>query len=391
MPATMLKTIHVDQLQPGMFIQRLHGSWIRHPFWRSSFLATAEDVERLRASAVESLEIDVDMGSDLLPEVVDAELPATPAVAHNPMPQEAAAATRMAANEAPALSDLGSELGRARRICQEGRDAVEAMFREVRMGRMVDPAAVMPLADEISASVSRHPGALISIARLKTADDYTYMHSVAVSALMVALARQLGLAEDECREAAMGGLLHDMGKARMPLDILNKPGRLDDAEMEVMRSHAHAGVELLRPADLSPLAVSVVRDHHERIDGSGYPEGLIGVQVQEFPRIAAVADVYDAVTSERIYKPAEAPHVGVRVIREGSGHQFCPTIVRHFRAVVMPYPVGHEVKLPDGRTGVVSAVDIEAPDVPTVRVMGAAGVEEFACDMTAGTEHAIAV
>ena len=149
-----------------------------------------------------------------------------------------------------------------------------------------------------------------------------------------------------------------------------------------MRTHAHAGVELLRPADLSPIAISVVRDHHERIDGSGYPEGLHGAQVQEFPRIAAVADVYDAVTSERVYKPAAPPHVGVHVIREGTGSQFCPSIVRHFRAVVMPYPVGHEIKLPDGRAAVVASVDIESPDVPTVRVTGA-GVEEFAVDMTA--------
>ena len=118
-----------------------------------------------------------------------------------------------------------------------------------------------------------------------------------------------------------------------------------------MKTHAVAGVELLRPADLSPLALSVVRDHHERIDGSGYPDGLIGHQVQEFPRIAAVADVYDAVTSERVYKPAAPPHVGVKVIRSGTGTGFCPNVVRAFRAVVMPYPVGHEIKLPDGRVG----------------------------------------
>ena len=131
------------------------------------------------------------------------------------------------------------------------------------------------------------------------------------------------------------------------------------------------------PSDLSPLAVSVVRDHHERIDGSGYPFALEGPKVQEFPRIAAVADVYDAVTSERVYKPAAPPHVGVAVVRNGSGGQFCPNVVRHFRAVVMPYPVGHEILLPDGRTGVVASVDIDDPDRPTVRVMGAGGVEEL--------------
>jgi HD-GYP domain-containing protein (c-di-GMP phosphodiesterase class II) len=189
--------------------------------------------------------------------------------------------------------------------------------------------------------------------------------------------------EERLRKLGLGLLVHDVGKLAVPPEILNKPGRLTDEEMAIMQTHAHAGVELLRPADLSPISISVVRDHHERLDGSGYPEGLLGAQVQEFPRIAAVADVYDAVTSERVYKPAAPPHVGVRVIREGTGSQFCPAIVRHFRAVVMPYPVGHEITLPDGRTGVVAAVDIEAPETPTVRVAGASGVEEFAVDMTA--------
>ena len=155
-----------------------------------------------------------------------------------------------------------------------------------------------------------------------------------------------------------------------------------------MKGHPEAGVELLRPADMSPLSLSAVRDHHERIDGSGYPQGLFGAQVQEFPRIAAVADVYDAVTSERVYKPAAAPNVGVNVIVSGAGTQFCPSVVRAFRAVVMPYPVGHEIVLPDGRPAVVAAVDPQNPECPTVRVMGADGaVAELTVDMAAGAEQ----
>jgi HD-GYP domain-containing protein (c-di-GMP phosphodiesterase class II) len=126
------------------------------------------------------------------------------------------------------------------------------------------------------------------------------------------------------------------------------------------------------------------------MDGSGYPAGLEGPQIQEFPRIAAVADVYDAVTSERVYKAAAPPHIGVRVIRDGAGDQFCPNVVRHFRAVVMPYPIGHEIELPDGRLGVVAAVDPEAPDRPTVRVRGALGIEELTVDMTAPAAEGVA-
>jgi HD-GYP domain-containing protein (c-di-GMP phosphodiesterase class II) len=243
------------------------------------------------------------------------------------------------------------------------------------------------------------PDAALALDDLGAFDDYTHRHSVQVTVLGLLIARRAWSTdgwtdyrgrrrydriEDRMRKLGLGLLVHDVGKLAVPPEILNKPGRLTDEEMAVMKMHPVAGVELLRASDLSPLSLSVVRDHHERIDGSGYPEGVLGAQVQDFPRIAAVADVYDAVTSERVYKPAAPPHIGVRVIREGSGAQFCPNVVRNFRAVVMPYPVGHEIGLPDGRVGVVSAVELENPDVPTVRVRGASGaVEEFAVDMAA--------
>ena len=286
--------------------------------------------------------------------------------------------------------------------------ALTAAGVALRSGSGMPSAIVESLNDVAGAMVDDLldcPDAALALDDLSAFDDYTHRHSVQVTVLGMLIARRVWSTEgwvdfrgrrrhdrleERMRKLGLGLLVHDVGKLAVPPEILNKPGRLSNEEMAVMKTHAHAGVELLRPADLSPIAISVVRDHHERIDGSGYPEGLHGAQVQEFPRIAAVADVYDAVTSERVYKPAAPAYVGVRVIREGSGAQFCPSIVRHFGAVVMPYPVGHEIKLPDGRLAVVSFVDIEAPDVPTVRVMGAVGVEEFAVDMTAGAERVVA-
>jgi HD-GYP domain-containing protein (c-di-GMP phosphodiesterase class II) len=185
------------------------------------------------------------------------------------------------------------------------------------------------------------------------------------------------------RKLGIGLLVHDVGKLAVPPEVLNKPARLTDDELRVMRIHPEAGVELLRAADLSPLTISVIRDHHERPDGTGYPHGLKGTAIHEFARFAAVADVYDAVTSKRVYSGAVQPHVGVGIIRQGAGTQFCTDVVRHFRAVVMPYPVGHEVVLPDGRRGVVSAVDPLDPDRPTVRVPQGRAIEEAKVDMTA--------
>lgn len=279
--------------------------------------------------------------------------------------------------------------------------ALSAAKSALRAGTGMPPAVVESLCDVAESMVHdllECPEAALALDDLCAFDDYTHRHSVQVTLIGLLIARRgwqtdgwldfrgrrrTDGIEHRLRKLGLGLLVHDVGKLAVPPEILNKPGRLTDPEMEVMKTHTVAGVELLRPADLSPLSLSIVRDHHERLDGSGYPAGLLGEQIQEFPRIAAVADVYDAVTSERVYKPAAPPHVGVRVIREGSGSQFCPTVVRHFRAVVMPYPVGHEVTLPDGRTGVVSAVSIHDPDCPTVRVKGATGVEELVVDMTA--------
>src|SRR3954468_13740754 len=279
--------------------------------------------------------------------------------------------------------------------------ALAAAGTALRTGSGMSHEVVESLTDVAAAMVEDLldcPEAALALEDLNAFDDYTHRHSVQVTVLGLLIARRAWQTDgwtdyrgqrrydridDRMRKLGLGLLVHDVGKLAVPPEILNKPGRLTDDEMTVMKTHPAAGVELLRPADLSPLALSVVRDHHERIDGSGYPQGIFGEQIQDFPRIAAVADVYDAVTSERVYKPAAPPHVGVRVIREGAGTQFCPNAVRNFRAVVMPSPVGHEITLPDGRTGVVAAVDPAAPDVPTVRVHGDAGVEEFTVDMTA--------
>jgi HD-GYP domain-containing protein (c-di-GMP phosphodiesterase class II) len=334
------------------------------PLLRAGVKLSARYADLLPRSGVGSVWIEDELGADI--DIAEPLTPETRAKVH-----KATAGALSAANTA-----LRSGSGMPRAVVESLGDVAESMVNDL----LDCPEAALALED------------------LNAFDDYTHRHSVQVTLLGLLIARRVWQTdgwidyrgrrrvdrlEDRLRKLGLGLLVHDVGKLAVPPEILNKPGRLTDPEMEVMKTHTVAGVELLRPADLSPLSLSVVRDHHERLDGSGYPEGLFGAQVQEFPRIAAVADVYDAVTSERVYKPAAPPHVGVRVIREGSGTQFCPTVVRHFRAVVMPYPVGHEVVLPDGRTGVVAHVPVEDPDSPTVRVMGAAGVEELVVDMTA--------
>jgi HD-GYP domain-containing protein (c-di-GMP phosphodiesterase class II) len=171
----------------------------------------------------------------------------------------------------------------------------------------------------------------------------------------------------------MGLLIHDIGKISIPEAILNKPGPLTTQEWELIKTHPAAGVSMISDDRISPLTRCVVRDHHERWDGLGYPTGRQGDEIHPFARIAAVADVYDAITADRPYRAAAPPYVGVRLVREGAGTQFDERVVEHFLRVAMPYPVGYTISLPDGTPGAVVGVDPEEPEYPVVRYRDRSG------------------
>lgn len=259
------------------------------------------------------------------------------------------------------------ELSRAKQVHQYTLQTAREALINARLGKLIPVKNVETTAEQIVESVLRNADALVSLAQIKGYDEYTYVHSVNVGILVTSLAYSMGYKKDELIQAGIGGLLHDIGKMGIPESILNKKGKYTFGEFSVMKRHPEIGINMLKGyKSISDLSRTVVIQHHERYNGSGYPRQLTGDMIAEVGLIAAVADVYDAMTTDRIYRAAWTPHKALAMIFQGCDMDYSRRIVELFTKHLGIYPVGSFVKLSSGEMGIVVRVEkgeILAPDV----------------------------
>lgn len=346
----MLKKVDSSQLRVGMYVQDLDCSWIEHPFVRSRFVLTSEDeIRKIVGANIRNVVIDCNKGIDVedAPTVAEAR-------AQTESELQALMSKRTAAPASPPRTTMADELQRAANIRRQAAGLVREVMQDARLGKAIELDRVSPMVEHITASILRNPGALLGLLRIKSKDDYTFLHSVSVCTLLVAFCRSRNMNEETTYQAGLGGLLHDTGKALVPDHILNKPGRLSDDEFNIIRKHPQDGYEILqRTPAIGPIPLDITLHHHERRDGSGYPDRQGGDDISELAQMAAIVDVYDAITADRCYHKGLPAAEALRKIYEWSKFHFNPVYAQEFVRCVGIYPVGTLVLLESGRLAVV--------------------------------------
>jgi putative nucleotidyltransferase with HDIG domain len=342
----MIKKIKTEQLKPGMFVHDFNCGWLNHPFLRNRVLLKSDaEIEKVIEHQIKDVYIDTDHGLDaddaptkqFVSEVIQEEL--------NKLKP---------ANTARMSIPVTEEIENAKNLLHKSKRETQILMDTVRLGMKLDLPQVEVVVDRMTESVLRNKHALVSLSRIKNKDEYTYLHSLSVAALCISFANHLGMDGKQTKALGVGGLLHDIGKVNVPVELLNKQGALTEAEFEVMKTHVSHGARILaETSGIDEFSICVCRHHHERLDGTGYPSGLKAGEISEFGQIGAIVDIYDALSSERCYKFALPPTEALKKLFEWSGSYLNRGLVEQFVLHMGIYPIGTVVRLRSGFIGVV--------------------------------------
>lgn len=367
------KQLSVDQLALGMYVAELDRPWLGSPFLFQGFpITTGKELEKLR-NYCEFVYIDLEQSqnTNLRPEL-------------KPLSKEQQ--SRFETEKVNISHELDESdeqeikyhnkikfsqaLPQAAKIYGHTRKYVNKMFDDIRLGKSINTKAARELTDRMVENIINNDNAMVLLTQLKHRDEYTTLHSINVCIIAILFGRHMGLSEKQMRTLGLGALLHDIGKMHVPLKILNKPGKLTNFERKIMNSHPQMGYDLLAEAKEFPAAaLDVILYHHERMDGSGYPKGLMEEGITPYVQIVALVDVYDAITSDRAYHNRMSPHEALNKMYEWASKMFSRELLEKFISCLGIYPIGSIVELEDGDVGVVITVNHHRKLLPTLNLI----------------------
>jgi len=366
----VIRKIPVHDLLPGMYVVDLHRRWLDHSIWRRRFpIRDQAHIKTLIDEGIKEVSIDTERGLDLPP--------VSPIARINVVEKKIETLVEAVRARQPKVS-LGEERRRAAGLISEASGMVTDLVLAAQAGRHVDAARLEPVVGKMIESVIRNPDALAPLARLKRLDAYATEHAVATSALIIAFGQQQGMAQPELEKLALGTMLKDIGHSAIDEKLMTRPGSLSKSEFSVVQSHVEEGLAVLEATTrLSETSVAVVLEHHERYNGCGYPYRMAGDEISLAGRMAAIVDTYDAMTSDRPYRPAISPSLALRQLFDKGGSDFDPDLVSAFVRTVGIYPVGTLVKLESGHLGVVERIHQDNLLAPVVRVIFHGGRRQY--------------
>lgn len=333
------KRMDVSELTAGMYIVELDRPWTESPFLFQGFLLENDD----------DLSIIQTLCKWVIIDVVEEEW--TEIDEHGK--SSAHKRTRYVEKQ-----EMAQQLSAANRTYQATKLQIKRLLASAQLGQAFNLKDAQSAVKECVDRVVNNPNAILWLTRLKHQDEYTAEHSVNVCLLSIALGKQMDLAPYELENLGICGLMHDIGKMKVPAEILNKPGRLTPEEFDEMARHTlYAKQLLMGRSDIYPGAVDVAFSHHERLDGKGYPRGIDSTKLSLFTRIVTVADAYDAMTSDRCYKPGMSSLDAMRILNNNRGTQFDAELVRVFISMIGLYPPGYLLEMSNGEVGIILSAD----------------------------------
>ncbi|RJQ48611.1 MAG: HD-GYP domain-containing protein [Nitrospiraceae bacterium] len=360
----MIKKIQVSQIKNGMYIHDFNCGWLNHPFLTNSMLVDSDEIiKKVVDYGIRELYIDTNKGYDVADAPTEVEV-------KQQIEAEITKVVEQEKRHVYAPVPIHEEIAKAKEIRQEAKKTVQNIMDDIKFGKQIETEKVGRVVDDMIESIFRNQDALISLGRIKEKDEYTYMHSVSVCVLMLSFGKHLGFDLQILREIGAGAMLHDIGKMIVPQAVLNKEEGLTEEELKLMKKHVEYSRTLLEQTQgMTENAIVIASQHHERVDGTGYPLGLKGDDISYYSKAVAIVDVYDAMTSKRCYQDQYLPTEVLRKLYEWSSHHYDRDLVQQFIRCVGIYPVGTLVRMESGRIGVIIKHGEKNLLQPVVRVV----------------------